>query len=119
MEKMKTLADQLREQMSKPGDKQAKQEAITKTKASKTTGKKTEKSTEVAILTALIGYDNSENKNMVHARFDKQTVDIMNKFKMATGIEVTKFVSFAVKHFLNTYPELKTIIKQYIQNTEL
>ncbi|PAW95433.1 hypothetical protein CKK33_18775 [Mucilaginibacter sp. MD40] len=119
MEKMKTLADQLREQMSKPADKLTKEVRITGSKKSKTTAKKAAKTTEVAILTALIGYDNSGNKSMVHARFDKQTVDVMNKFKMATGIEVTKFVSFAVKHFLETYPELKTIIKEYIQNTDL
>lgn len=119
MEKMKTLADQLREQMSKPADNLRKDVSINGSKGSKTTARKAAKTTEVAILNALIGYDNSDNKSMVHARFDKQTVDVMNKFKMATGIEVTKFVSFAVKHFLETYPELKTIIKQYIQNTDL
>lgn len=116
---MKTLADQLREQMGKPVDKPLKGAHISAEKVPKTSSRKTGKTIETAILKALIEYDNSGNKSMVHARFDKQTVDIMNKFKMATGIDVTKFVTFAVKHFLETYPELKTIIKQFIQNTEL
>jgi hypothetical protein len=119
MEKMKTLADELREQMGKPADKPLKGNHVSEEKVPKTTKKKPEKIIEAAILKALIEYDNSGNKSMVHARFDKQTVDIMNKFKMATGIDVTKFVSYAVKHFLENYPELKTIIKQFIQNTDL
>lgn len=85
----------------------------------KKASKKADKIIESAILKALLAYDNSDNKSMVHVRFDKQTVDIMNKFKMATGVDVTRFVAFAVRHFFDTYPELKTIIKQFIQNTDL
>ena len=71
------------------------------------------------VLRSLWAYDNSDHKNMVHIRFDKQTVDLMNKFKMATDVDITKFVAFAVKYFFETNPELKTIIKKFIQNTEL
>jgi len=71
------------------------------------------------VIRSLFAYDNSDHKSMVHVRFDKQTVDLMNKFKMATGVDITKFVVFAVKYFFETNPELKNIIKQYIQNTEL
>ncbi|WEA00745.1 hypothetical protein [Mucilaginibacter sp. SJ] len=115
MEKIKSLADQLREKMVKPGGGY---QSIGDEVHKKAT-KKADKIIESTILKALIAYDNSNNKNMVHVRFDKQTADIMNKFKMATGVDVTKFVAFAVKHFFDTYPELKTIIKQYIQNTDL
>lgn len=110
---MKSLADQLREQLVKPGDK--------KNKAEKPEGKKkgNQKNIESAIMAALIAYDNSENKSMVHARFDERTVRTMNQFKMATGIDVTKLVAFAVKRLFETYPELKTIIKQFMQNQEL
>jgi hypothetical protein len=107
MENMKSLADQLREQLVKPTDKQAKKI------------RKVEKRLESAILQAIIAYDNSDNKNMVHTRFDKKTVKLMNQFKMATDVDVTKFVAFAVKHLFESYPELKTIIKQFIQNEDL
>jgi len=104
---MKSLADQLREQLVKPGGQSTKKL------------RKEAKKIESAILEAIIAYDNSGNKSMVHARFDQQTVRLMNHFKMATDVDVTKLVAFAVKHFFETYPELKTIIKQFIQNTEL
>jgi hypothetical protein len=68
---------------------------------------------------SLWAYDNSNHKSLVHVRFDTQTVDLMNKFKMAAGVDITKFVAFAVKYFFETNPELKTVIKQFIQNTKL
>jgi hypothetical protein len=71
------------------------------------------------LLKSLWAYDNSDHKNMVHVRFDKQTVDLLIKFKMATGVDMTKLVVFAVKHLFKTHPELKQIIKQYLQNTKL
>ena len=75
--------------------------------------------THDTVLKSLFAYDNSDHKSLVHVRFDKQTVDLMNKFKMATGVDMTRFVVFAVKYFFETNPELRTIIKKFIQNTEL
>jgi hypothetical protein len=71
------------------------------------------------VLRSLFAYDNSNHHSMVHFRFDQQTVDLLNKFKMATGVDNTKFAVFAVKYLFETNPELKTIIKKYIQNTQL
>lgn len=113
MENMKSLADQLREELGKPADK------TTKPKPGKTTGKSKQKQVESAVLEAILAYDNSANKSLVHARFDEATVRLMNQFKMAAGVDVTRLVSFAVKHLFDTCPELKIIIKQFIQNSEL
>ena len=115
---MKSLADQLREKMVKPVEK-GNEQPNAADDMQKKAKRKADKIIETTILKTLLAYDNSDNKSMVHIRFDKQTVDIMNKFKMATNVDVTKFVAFAVKHFFDTYPEIKTIIKQFIQNTEL
>jgi hypothetical protein len=112
MENMKSLADQLRQELGKPADK-------TKSKPAKITGKSKQKQVESAMLEAILAYDNSANKSLVHARFDEATVRLMNQFKMAAGVDVTRLVSFAVKHLFDTCPELKTIIKQFIQNSEL
>ena len=71
------------------------------------------------LLKSLWSYDNSDHKSLIHIRFDKQTVELMIKFKMATGVDMTKLVAFAVKHLFKTHPELKQIIKQYLQNTKL
>jgi hypothetical protein len=106
MEKMKTLADQLREQLVTNNKQPHKSKAQ-------------EKKFQSTILDAIMAYDNSMNKSMVHARFDPQTLKLMNHFKMATGVDVTKMVAFAVKYLFENNPELKTIIKHFIQNTEL
>lgn len=111
---MKSLADQLREKIVKPAGKPAGD------KPGPTTGnikKPLKKASEEPILQALTDYDNSNHKTMVHFRFDKQTVDFLNQFKIATGVDATKFVAFSVRHFIEAYPELKTIIKQFIQNS--
>lgn len=71
------------------------------------------------LVRSLYAYDNSDHKQMVHVRFDAQTVDLLNKFKMATGTDITKFVAFAVKYLFESNPELKNIIKLYLQNTKL
>ena len=113
MENMKSLADQIREQLGSPASQSKKD------KAGKPVKKPKKQKIESAILEALLAYDNSENKSLVHARFDEQTVRLMNQFKMAAGVDVTRLVSFAVRHLFETYPELKTTIKQFIQNTEL
>ena len=108
---MKSLADQLREQLVKPADEKKK-------------AGKAEKSTKSlparpAIMEAIIAHDTTGHKSMVHTRFDEKTVGTLNQFKMATGVDLNKLVSFSVKHLFDTYPELKTIIKQFIQNTEI
>jgi len=71
------------------------------------------------LLQSLWAYDNSDHKHMVHIRLDKQTIDLLNKFKIATSTDITKFVAFAVKYLFETNPELKTIIIEYFKNTEL
>jgi len=110
---MKSLADQLRNELGKKNDP-AKPPAQPPERK-----KEVRKKTEPDILKAIRAYDNSDHKSMVHVRFDTRTADTMAKFKMATNVDVTKFVAFAVSHFFQTNPELKAIIKQFIQNTEL
>jgi RNA binding exosome subunit len=116
MEKMKSLADQLREKMAKPELKPAGGQEAASVKKIKDNEAKTN---DPPILQALADYDNSDHKTMVHFRFDKQTVDFLNQFKIATGVDATKFVAFSVKHFIKEHPELKTIIKKFIQNSSL
>lgn len=119
MEKMKSLADQLREKMVKPVENPGNDKPDTATVKSKQAVNKTSKAPGAPILKLLTDYDNSDHKTMVHFRFDKQTVDFLNQFKIATGVDATKFVAYSVRHFINAHPELKTIIKQFIQNSYL
>ncbi|MEZ2338405.1 hypothetical protein AB6735_22345 [Mucilaginibacter sp. RCC_168] len=70
-------------------------------------------------LKSLFAYDTSDHHTLMHVRFDQQTVDTLNKFKLATGVDMSKFVAFAVRHLLNTNPEFKSIINKYLQRTQL
>lgn len=112
---MKSLADQLREQLAKP----AGNAKVRSGKKGKLQEKEQHAGRLPAILQSLEAFDTTGNKHMVHARFDAKTVDLLNKFKMATGIDVSKTVAFAVHQLLATHPEIKTTIKQFIQNTDL
>jgi len=111
MGNMKSLADQLREELGRPGAKTE--------KAVKSEKKAKLKEVNYPILEAIKNFDSSLHKSMVHVRFDDKTVRTMNQFKMATGVDVTRLVAFAVAKLLETTPDIKTIIKQFIQNQEL
>ena len=111
MNQIKTLADQLRDRMAKP-DTPLPEEKPVKKKAVKP---------EIIppIVEQLRAYDLSENKSMVHVRFDGATAQTLHHFKMATGIEVTRLICYSVKQLLDQNPEIKSIVKQYIQKLEL
>jgi hypothetical protein len=74
---------------------------------------------EPTILERIRKYDNRDHKSLMHIRFDAGTIKMLNQFKMATGIDVTRLVAFSVHHLLEQHPELKSIIKQFIQQLEL
>jgi len=119
MEKVRSLADQIREELGKP---QAKDTEISpKSNANSSKVRSGKKSTQELpdIIKAILAYDNSSNKKMVHVRFDQRTVDTLTKFKMATGTDLSKFVAFSVNHVMENFPEIKNTIKKFIQNTDL
>jgi len=71
------------------------------------------------ILERIRKYDNRDHKSLMHIRFDGDTIKMLNQFKMATGVDVTKLVAFSVHYLLEEHPELKSIIKQFIQQINL
>jgi hypothetical protein len=111
MTKITSLADEIRNRIAQP------QEAPSRENIPKK--KEKEKAPEAAILQLIREYDNSDHKTLVHARFDEKTVQVMNHFKMATGVDVTRLVAFSVRHLFEQHPELKMIIKQFIENVNL
>jgi hypothetical protein len=109
MSEMKSLADQLRSKMAKPdtpvSDPPKKKQAV--------------KATTHEILETLRAFNIAGNKSLVHARFDAQTAQMLHHFKMATGIEVTRLLCYAVKQLLEKHPEIKSIIKDHLEKLEL
>jgi len=124
MNEIKSLADQLRSKIaqstvatSTPND------PVPKILPSKKTGKVKAASKSPpdvpAILQAIRDFDSTAHKNVLHVRFDPQTAQLLARFKMATGTEITKLIAFSVHHLFEQHPELKSIIKQFIQDLEL
>ncbi|HEY4198555.1 MAG TPA: hypothetical protein VGM63_23605 [Mucilaginibacter sp.] len=111
MSEIKALADQLRNRMAKP-DTPEKVPVVLKKKAAKP------KDTP-AIIDSLRAYDIAGNKTLVHGRFDAQTAQLLHQLKMATGIEVTRVLCYAVKLLLDANPEIKTIIKDHLDKFQL
>ncbi|RZK42655.1 MAG: hypothetical protein EOO90_06345 [Pedobacter sp.] len=111
MSNIKSLADQLRSTIADP--------LVPAPKGTRKEKKHETSLPETSILTKLRAFDNADHKSMVHVRFDKRTAQTLNHFKMATGIDVTKVVAFAVKNLMEQHSDIKSIAKQYIQNLEL
>jgi hypothetical protein len=110
MTKITSLADEIRNRIAQPPDMQ---------EPAKVQKPKKPKAGEAEILQLIRDYDNTNHKSLVHVRFDEKTVQTLNHFKMATGVDVTRLVAFAVKQLFEGNPELKAIIKQFIQNMTL
>lgn len=120
MNKIKSLADRLREEMAAPSN------VVVPVVAPAAYRKKKDKPAPIAtvvqipeILSLINAYDSTENKSMVHVKLDAQTAKLVGHFKLATGIDNIKLGAFAVKHLFDTHPELKTYIKNFIQNLDL
>ncbi|HMI04865.1 MAG TPA: hypothetical protein VK541_20420 [Pedobacter sp.] len=115
MSEIKSLADQLRSSIS--DQKVMPVVPVVKKRAD---GKSNPGAVEVSpIYRELLGYDTADHKSMVHARLDAKTALMLNHFKMATGVDNIKVVAFAVKHLFATQPELKKLIKNFIETLEL
>ena len=111
MSEIKTLADQLRSRMAKPETAEKPAAAIKK---------KAAKLPEIpVIIDQLRAYDLAGHKTLVHGRFDTQTAQLLHHLKMATGIEVTRVLCFAVRQLLEAHPEIKTVIKEHLDKFEL
>ena len=124
MSDIKSLADQLRSKMKEPADKtpitpikgKAKKE---KTANAREVNPKSHAPPETPlILDDIRAYNNTGHKSMVHVRFDVKTLQAMNQFKLATGVDVTKLVAYSVCQLFKLHPELKIIIKQFFQKLD-
>jgi hypothetical protein len=107
MSELKALADQLRNKINQPVPVPQKKAKTNHAPAAP------------EIVDALRAYDLADHDSMIHVRFENPTAALLHHLKRATGIEVNKVVGYAVKQFLRQHPELKTLVKNYLQKIEL
>lgn len=122
--KIISIADELRRSISlpfagEPGDHGGTGNSLS---AKEGIGPKKEKKTLSAareILDAMNGFDCSGNTHMLHPRLDSRTVKLLNSFKLASGIDMNRFIAFSIYYLFQQHPELKTYIKQSLENFDL
>ena len=123
MNEIKSLADQLRSKIAQGTASGPVIGPVPEVVASKKNGKVKAASKSPPdvpeILQAIRDFDIAAHKNVLHVRFDPRTAQMLGRFKMATGTEITKLIAFSVHHLFEQHPELKSIIKQFIQDLEL
>jgi hypothetical protein len=67
------------------------------------------------ILDRIKAYDKTGDRSLVHVRLDDHTILLLNQLKLATGIEMQRMIAFAIAELIRQHPELRTIIKQFLQ----
>jgi ribosomal protein S10 len=105
MDKITSLADEIRSRIAQQPEAPVKKET-----------KKRAKTPDTEILQHIRDYENADHKTLVHVRFDEQTVRTLHQFKMATGVDLSRLVAFSVRQLFEQHPELKETIKQFMQN---
>ena len=55
------------------------------------------------------------DRSLVHVRLDDHTILLLNQLKLATGIEMQRIIAFAITELIRQHPELRTIVKQFLQ----
>jgi len=106
MTNIKSLADQLRNNRAKPDTAPAEKTVVKKKSATAAVPE---------IVEALKALDIAGNKNLVHVRFDAQTAQLIHHFKMATGIEVTRLLCYAMRMLLEQHPEIRLLVKEHLE----
>jgi hypothetical protein len=69
---------------------------------------------EKPLMEQIRGFDERSQKSMVHVRLDRKTAILLKQLKMATGVDIQQVIAFSVSELIRQYPELKTIIKDFL-----
>lgn len=67
------------------------------------------------ILDRIKAYDKTGDKRVVHVRVDDATLLLLNYLKIATGVEIQRIVAFSIIELIRQHPELRIIVKQFLQ----
>ena len=80
-----------------------------------TNKKKQTPAKHLVLLDQILGFSAPDEKVMVHVRLPPGTAMLLKQFKLATGIEMQQILHFAIDEFIKQHPELKTMVKQFLQ----
>ncbi|KQB99870.1 hypothetical protein [Pedobacter sp. Hv1] len=113
MNKIRSLADELREAIKNDGQAVP----IKKTIARKQVPKNSNRPID-HLLESILAYElNGTEKLLI--RLDDRTVFLLKQLKIAGSIDMNKLIAYSLQHFLSQHPELIQYIKENIKNIEL
>jgi hypothetical protein len=67
------------------------------------------------ILDRIRAYEKTGDRSLVHVRLDDNTVMLLNHLKLATGLEIQKTIAFSISELIRQHPEIRFIVKQFLQ----
>lgn len=113
MNKIRSLADEIRETIKNDGATVP----STKNRTQKQIKKSAEKPID-QLLESILAYElNGTEKLLI--RLDDRTVFLLKQLKIARSIDMNKLIAYSLQNFLLHHPELIQYIKENIKNIEL
>lgn len=120
MTAIKTLADQLRDTL-RPTDNKVHISEKDNIKLSTTKKHKPPNEEHKHIVDFFNALDEfkleATEKSMI--RVDKRTINLLKRLKLAKGIDMNRFIVYALHQYINQHPWLPKYIQEIIKNTDL
>jgi len=114
---IKTLADEIRKSIRPPEIVPTNKDPVTGGKSAGTSNKGGDK--EPDIIALIRDFDCSGNTHMLHPRLNTRTVQLLNRLKLASGLDMNRVIAFALHQLFEQHPEIKKFIKTSLENFEL
>lgn len=114
---IKTLADEIRKSIRPPEIVPTNKDPVVHGKGAGTPNKGRDK--EPDIITLIRDFDCSGNTHMLHPRLNNRTVQLLNRLKLASGLDMNRVIAFALQRLFEQHPEIKKFIKTSLENFDL
>ncbi|MGQ7856544.1 hypothetical protein ACUN24_20095 [Pedobacter sp. WC2501] len=114
---IKTLADEIRKSIRPPEIGPTNKDPVTHGKSA---GRPNQVGVNEPDIIALIrDFDCSGNTHMLHPRLNNRIVQLLNRLKLASGLDMNRVIAFALNRLFEQHPEIKKFIKTSLENFEL
>jgi len=120
---IKSLADELRKSIGNqevsPSNKDPVRAVSEESgKPAEIAAKRESKEKHLEIISRIREFDVSDHKQLLHPRLDRRTILLLNRLKLASGLEMNRVVAFAISYFFEQHPEIKSFVKRSLENFE-
>lgn len=111
------MADEIRKSIRPPEIMPINKDPVARDKSAGKDGTVIRK--ELEIITLIREFDCSGNTHMLHPRLNNRTIQLLNRLKLASGLDMNRVIAFALHRLFEQHPEIKKFIKISLENFEL